>query len=133
MKGELEKLRNENQQLRVAGGGAMSADDDEALLATFLELLRKVLQMRSDGRFDQVRLEPMPRRPLRPVTTGSHALIPSARPGTASAERCGSKRGTGPLRRVQRGDGRAERRARARDVPALHAALRRGGVTGCLI
>ena len=52
MRKEMEQLRLENNKLKVSGGGALSADDDARLLETFQGLLKRVLEMRSAGKFD---------------------------------------------------------------------------------
>ena len=53
MRQQLEALRNENRELKLQTGGELSADQDEKVLQEFLVKLRAVLEMRSEGRFEQ--------------------------------------------------------------------------------
>ena len=53
LKAMLEAARQENLKLKVEVGGATSASEDEAQMQKFVELLRGVVQMRRDGKFDK--------------------------------------------------------------------------------
>ena len=52
LKAQLEAARQENLKLKVAGGGAVSASEEEAALSKYLELLKQVVAMRRKGAFD---------------------------------------------------------------------------------
>lgn len=53
LKAMLEAARQENLKLKVEVGGATSANEEMAQMATFLSLLAQVVQMRREARFDK--------------------------------------------------------------------------------
>jgi hypothetical protein len=53
LKAQLEAARQENHKLKVQVGGEASADEEEALMNQFLELLGRVVEMRRSGAFNK--------------------------------------------------------------------------------
>ena len=51
LKRELDQLRAENRKLRLEGAGELQADEEEDLLAAYLDALRSIITMRRQGKF----------------------------------------------------------------------------------
>jgi hypothetical protein len=113
-------MKKQNMELKVKVGGELGASEDAQLLAAFLANFRNVIAMRQKGRCDRL-THFLPAPPHRLPTASPpppHLPCSCSPPPLTSLPTCRIwQLRPGALRHVQRFDGAALGRARARDVP----------------